>query len=334
MPTEKMDHWERLRCTLAGNDVDRPPVSMWCHFWDRENTAEALAGSMLEYYNKYDWDFLKVQSRSTYAMEAFGLEVFYEGAKHGVTKHPISGPKDYLALKVPDVTAGPFKEMLDAADLINQGLNKRAPFIWTIFSPMVLASRMMPKEATFLEYLREYPQEANHALNVVADTLIAFAGHMIEHGATGFFYGTNSWGTTDAITEEEYRKYIMPYDLKVLEALPKVGSEFTLLHVCRDHCMVKAFKDYPVQIFNWDSRGEGNPSLSEVRSLVKDRTVLGGMNFNQKLVDATPEQLTAEVAALHTAMGNKHWILGGGCAFPWTTPEANLHAIREAIDNV
>lgn len=333
MSLQTMNSWERVRATLKGEEVDRPAASFWCHYFNQEDTAEKLANSMLNHQKKYGWDFLKVQSRSTFLMEAFGLEVFYEeSGKHGVTKRPCNSPEDLARMTVPDLSSGPLGEMIAAAKLISEGLKGEVPMVWSIFSPAVVTSRLMPSEAMFLQYLYEYPDEAQHAMDVVADTLIAFSNEIIGAGVNGFFYGTNSWATKDVLTVEEYKRLVAPYDLRVLEALPKTGSEFTLLHVCRNNCMVRDLVDYPVDILNWDSRGEGNPALADVREAAGGRTVMGGMTYDQKLISASPAQVKTEVATLRAAMGNRNWILGGGCAYPSATPEENMLAIREALD--
>lgn len=334
MSTQDMTHWERIRATLRGDEVDRPAASFWCHYFEQENTAEKLAVSMINHQKKYDWDFMKIQARSTYIMEAFGLKVVYDlSGKHGVTKRPCQTAEDLARLTAPDVTKGPLGEMLESARMITDSIKGEVPFIWPIYSPAVVASRLMPSEAAFLLCLYEHPEAAQHAMEIVSETLISFAQEMVKAGANGFFYGTNSWATKDVLTVDDYKKHIAPHDLRVLNTLPDSGSEFTLLHVCRNNCMVNELVDYPVQILNWDSRGEGNPALSVVREIAGGRSVMGGVNYDQTLVNATPEQVKTEVSALITAMGKKNWLLGGGCSYQRATPEKNMLAIRQALDS-
>ena len=42
-----MDKRERVQTALAGGQVDRPPATMWRHFYDQETTADGLAQAML-----------------------------------------------------------------------------------------------------------------------------------------------------------------------------------------------------------------------------------------------------------------------------------------------
>ena len=57
---DQMTQWERIRAALRGDEVDRPPISVWCHFYQKENSSEGLAEAMLGFQRQYDWDFMKV----------------------------------------------------------------------------------------------------------------------------------------------------------------------------------------------------------------------------------------------------------------------------------
>ena len=71
--TESMNHRERVLACLAGGDVDRPPVSMWRHFYAEETAPDTLAEAMLGFQRDYDWDFMKVNPRASYHAEDWGL---------------------------------------------------------------------------------------------------------------------------------------------------------------------------------------------------------------------------------------------------------------------
>jgi uroporphyrinogen decarboxylase len=214
-------------------------------------------------------------------------------------------------------------------ELISRGLKGKVPFIMTVFTPLSIASRLTDSEDVFLNHLHEHTSEVNQALEVITETFINFSRACLERGASGLFYATTSWATTDKLTEEEYRRYAMPYDLKLLSALPP--AEFHVLHVCRNNNMLALLKDYPVHAFNWDARGAGNPSLVEGKKIVDGRAVIDGIFHDRRLVIATPEQLEAHVKEICTSMGNRGWMLGPGCTFPPETPVENLHAIRHAV---
>jgi len=328
--TEKMTHWERVRAALKGDNVDRVPVSMWRHFYSMETSAQTLAEAMLGFQNQFDWDFMKVNPRAYYHVEDWGVRIQYTGdnSPHVVTV-PVKTPGDWLKLKVLDVNKGILREHLLALEMISRGLKGGVPFIMTVFTPLSIASRLTASEEIFLNHLREHTSEVNQALEVITDTFINFSKACLERGASGLFYATTSWATTDSLTEDEYRKYAMPSDLKLLSALPP--AEFHVLHVCRNNNMLALVRDYPVHAFNWDALGAGNPSLIEGKRMVGDRAVIGGLAHDRALIAAAPEQLVAQVKKLYTAMGNRGWMLGPGCTFPPETPVENLRAIRKAV---
>jgi len=325
----QMTRWERVRATLKGQETDRIAVSMWRHFYARETSPESLAEAMLGFQSQFDWDFMKINPRASYHAEGWGLKVKYEGDQPPqVTEAPIQKPDDWSKLEVLKLDQGVLKEHLKSLELIARGLKEEVPFIMTVFTPLSIASRLVDSEEVFLQHLREHTDKVRYALDVVTGTFINFSKACLERGASGLFYATTAWATSQRMTEAEYDKFARPYDLKLLNALPP--AEFHLLHVCRQHNFLHALKDYPVHAFNWDARGEGNSSLAEGKVVVGEKTVIGGMPQGRELVDATPQQIAAEVLSIKAGMGNRGWMLGPGCTFLPETPVANVEAIRQA----
>ena len=52
---------ERVNTVLKGGEVDRPPISLWYHFGIQHSSGERFARTTLEYFNRYDLDFLKAE---------------------------------------------------------------------------------------------------------------------------------------------------------------------------------------------------------------------------------------------------------------------------------
>jgi uroporphyrinogen decarboxylase len=327
----QMTHWERVRATLAGRETDRVAVSMWRHFYESETSAPSLAEAMLAFQTRFDWDFLKVNPRASYHVEGWGVKLRYQGTNPPeVIETPIREPSDWLRLEPLKPDQGVLKEHLDSLEIIADGLKGKVPFLMTVFTPLSIASRLVHSEELFWQHLQHHTEEVRHALEVVTETFTNFAKACLERGACGLFYATTAWATSERMSAEEYRRCARPYDLQLLLALPQ--AEFHILHVCRSHNLLETVADYPVRAFNWDVRGSGNASLAEGKRIVGGRAVIGGISHGRDLVDATPQQLAAEITALRTAMGNHGWMLGPGCTFPPDTPELNLDAIRQAVE--
>ena len=327
--TDSMSHRERVLACLAGRDVDRPPASMWRHFYAEETAADTLAEAMLGFQREYDWDFMKVNPRASYHAEDWGLEMRSGGDNPPEpVSWPVSEPGDWTRLEVLDPSAGVLGEQLEALRLIAKGLGGEVPFLMTVFTPLSIAARLVPSEETFLQHFREHPESVGHALEVVTETFVRYTNACLDVGASGLFYATTSWATTDSLTLDEYGALARPYDLRVLEAAS--GAEFNLLHVCRDNNMLAALADYPVHAFNWDAHGQGNLSLADGLSLLAPRAVVGGLPHKGDLVDAEPVDLARDVRSTTQSMGERGWMLGTGCTFPPNTPAANVRAVANA----
>ena len=64
---------ERVMAAVRGEAVDRVPVSLWLHNFATENSAETLTAETLRLARRFDWDFLKPQSRAQCFAEMWGL---------------------------------------------------------------------------------------------------------------------------------------------------------------------------------------------------------------------------------------------------------------------
>jgi len=330
MPSS-MTSRERVRAALDGREVDRPPVSMWRHFFDKERSAEDLAAAMLAYQKLHGWDFMKMNPRASYHAEPWGLRVRYSGDRPpDVTAVPVNDPKDWLKIEPVRLDHPIFREQLRAIELISQGLGSRLVFLATVFNPISVASRLAASEDAFMRHLREHTAQVDSAIEAITETFTAFAKAAMERGAGGLFFATTAFASTDRMTVAEYRRYARPWDLKVLDAVQ--APDFHMLHVCRDNNMLPEFRGYPVDAFNWDVRGIGNPGLAEGKAILGGRCVVGGIPQKDGMVSATPQQMRGEVVGLRSAMGKKGWMLGSGCTYAPETPEANVKAVREAIE--
>ncbi len=92
---------ERVLAALAGDEVDHPPVSLWRHFPERDQSAQDLAGSTLGWQQLLDLDFIKLMPPGDYATIDWGAKSEFQGAPGGTreTVHfPIQKPDDWLSI--------------------------------------------------------------------------------------------------------------------------------------------------------------------------------------------------------------------------------------------
>ena len=108
---------ERVINVLKKNEVDRPPVSMWKHFFKEENSSNELAESMLSFQNKFNWDFMKVNPRFSYHTEDWGVKMkTYNDSFKSPDKieYPIKQKSDWNKIKYLDINKGVLGEHLES----------------------------------------------------------------------------------------------------------------------------------------------------------------------------------------------------------------------------
>ncbi|MCS7276976.1 MAG: hypothetical protein NZ695_08195 [Dehalococcoidia bacterium] len=327
-----MDKTRRVLAALSGLAVDRVPVSAWGHDFRREWSPEGLAEATLEAYERYDWDFIKVNPRATYYAEAWGarFEPSADGSEGPRLVEPgLRGEADLARIEPVDPRRGPFGEQLQALRLIARRLGGEAPFVQTVFAPLAVLSRMAGGPGSVKEMMAKAPEALERALGAVAITLADYARACIEAGASGIFYATVEWGSRDLISPQEYARFGRPYDLRVLAAVAE--APFNILHVCRTRNLLLWLLDYPVSCFHWAAHEESNPALEEVKARV-GVAVSGGVAHDGALANGDPEGVMAQALEAIRRSGGRRFLLAPGCSVPPSAPAECLRALRQAAE--
>ena len=159
----KMTKKARVDAALRNEGVDRLPVTLWRHFFECERTAEDLAGAMLAFHKKYDWDWMKVNPRGSYHVEDWGVTTDYGAGgqydKPTTTSYPIQSVGDWGKLKVLSPDAGALDEQIEALERIGESLGGEVYFLETVFSPLSLAADMVENAKVAIpQLMRDEPQ--------------------------------------------------------------------------------------------------------------------------------------------------------------------------------
>jgi uroporphyrinogen decarboxylase len=326
-----MTRRERIRTTLAGETADRPPVSLWRHFYDREGSAEALAEVMLEFQSTYDWDFMKVNPRASYHVEDWGVRTERPGTgpldKPKVVKSVVKRPEDWDGIRPLDVRQGVLAEHLDAEERIAAKIQGDVDWVMTVFNPISIAADLVNDDALFIEHLRRHGERVHGALRAITETFAAFTRETIARGASGIFFATTDWGNHTRIGREVLDEFGRPYDLRVLAETS--AAPMNILHVCGPGAYVRELDDYPVQILSWDTHEAGNPSIRAMRG-VTEKTLLTGISHEGTFARGPAKALEEEARAAIAESGGTRFILGPGCTVPAASPAEHYATVREA----
>lgn len=319
----------RVLAALRGEPVDRVPISLWLHNFAAENSAAELSAETLRLARRFQFDFLKPQTRAQCFAEAWGLR--YQPStrpaeKFTVTQYPLRGAADFARLRPADPLSGALGEQLQALEQIRAGVGPDTPIIWTVFAPIMTARYLVPgDEAQILELARSEPAALAKGLEAITETLAGYARAALERGADGIFYATTA-ARAGQLTAEECRRFQRPYDLPILEAVQR--ASFNLLHVCGERVWFDEFIDYPVHAFSW-AQGAGNPTLSEGHRRT-GRAVVGGLPGKPVFGQLAPGELAARARAAIAELNGRWLLLGPDCSINPDTPEENIQAAVDA----
>ncbi len=325
-----MEKRERVFSALKGEEVDRPPVALWRHFPEQDQTAWGLARAVADWQKKWDWDFVKVTPTSGYYFEDWGGTFEYRplGNVHGtrtVLSRPVQSRSALQSLKPLDVTQGVYGRELQALRELRKLLDEDVPVLETVFSPFNVASSLMGEFLAIA--MADYPDEMQQAMDVITEVTTDFAVASLEAGADSIFFATQM-AQPGLADEDQFRTWGIPYDQRVLNAL-RGRTDFLLLHIHGDDIYFDPpVRAYPVDAVNWHTRIAG-PSLQEALTRF-DGAVVGGLTEGM-LVNGHPDDVRAQAVDAVEETNGRRLVVGAGCVTPITTPEENIQAVREAF---
>ena len=328
---------ERVMAAVKGEPVDRVPASFFEFNHLAERSSDMTAANLLEQNSRYNWDFIKVNLRSSYYAEAWGCKYRWDPQKGSLQQvdHVIKSASDFRKLEDLDPTKGVFGDQVRVAKLLGEALKGSTPYVQTVYTPLSVAARLAgakvgPSESDEIrQFMREDPEALHDGLQVITQTLADYAKEAIRAGADGIFLATTMW-SRDTITEEDYKIFGRTYDLPILEAVIQEGATFNVLHLCRENIMFDLLSDYPVQVINYDALSPRNPSLREAMGRT-DKALWGGVDHKVTLLKGPVSQVVAEVQAALEQTGGKRLFIGPGCATQSQVPEAYLLAIKKVL---
>jgi uroporphyrinogen decarboxylase len=319
-----VDHWNRIQAAIEGGRADRVPVALWRHFPLDDQDPGRLAELTLRYQRDWDCDLVKFMPSGTYSVEDWGAKSVYEPTFNGARSITVPGVRraeDWLRLPRLDPKKGVLGAQNEALARAAAELHGSVPILQTVFSPLTTA-RKLAGEA-LLEQLRSEPEAVEAGLRVITDTTIAFAEEALKAGAHGIFFATQL-ATTEVLTEEEYRRFGMRFDLEFFGSI-REKTRLNMLHIHGESIMFGLLSDYPVEMINWHDRLTA-PTLKAALGKFKG-AVVGGVEERELLVSGGEAAVRAQVRDAIAQTGGRRLVVGPGCVAAIAAPEHNIRAV-------
>jgi uroporphyrinogen decarboxylase len=325
-----MNKRERLQRTIAGDETDRIPVALWRHFPGDDERAADLARSTVEWQRTYDWDFVKVTPASSYAVADYGVQDQWEGNLEGTrvnTRRAVSRSLDWTDLRPADPSRGSLGRMMECLRLICAELGDETPIIQTIFNPLAQAQNIAGKDQ-LIQHMRTQPDRLHSGLNVITESILRFINALRKLPLAGIFYAVQH-GSYHIMSAEEYRIFGLPYDRKIMEALPS-NWWLNVLHLHGNAPMFNVAAQLPAQVVNWHDRST-EPDLAQGKTMFNG-AVCGGLEQWEHLHNGTPSTVLDAARSAMELTSRRRFILATGCVTMITTPLSNIRATRNAVE--
>lgn len=329
--TSTMNHWERVRAAIKGEEVDRVPISLWRHWPVEDETPEGLAMAMVRWQKKYDFDLVKFMPTGTYGAHDWGVETVYNPGFRGnrlVTKTAINAPDEWPKLPALDPHAGALGQEVEAIRIAAKELDNSVPILQTVFSPLTTAVKLAGEAA--YAHLRLHSDLFKEGLRIITDTTIAFTKACLEAGAHGVFFATQN-GSYRLLNDAEFQEFGVPYDVEILEAIA-ADTELNMLHAHGEDIMFTRLSTYPVELINWHDRYTW-PSIKQALDLF-DGLLVAGIDDRKLIAEGSPDDIRAQVRDAVTQANRRRLMVGPGCVIPTNTPDANVRAAVETVQEM
>ncbi len=321
---------ERLERAIAGQEVDRVPVALWRHWPGDDQRATDLAEATVAFQRRWDFDFVKVTPASSFCITDYGVQDRWVGSLEGTreyVKRAVERSLDWTELRVLDPTRGALGRQLETLRMIRAALGDDVPIIQTIFSPLAQAKNIAGKPQV-IKHMRTVPDRLQTGLGIITESTLRFIEAMRQIGIDGIFYAVQH-ASYAVMSEDEYRAFGRPYDLRILEALPEAWW-LNVMHLHGDTPMFDVVADYPVQVINWHDR-ETSPSLADGK-LKFEGAVSGGLGRWNPMHNGTPVEVRTQARQAIEETNGRRFILSTGCVIMTTTPLSNIRAAREVVE--
>ncbi len=316
-----MNKKERVIAAIEKKPVDRVPTSFSLHFPAEVQKGQAAVDAHIEFFNETDCDILKIMNENLVPPigEMHGPEDWSQ-----VPAHTKSSPFIQEELNL-------IKGTLEAADKDVFSLVTIHGITASTIHPIEQRYGYVPVREMLVEHLRANPTPVLAAMDRIADVMCELVRESAALGADGIYYAALG-AERHFFTDEEFARWIEPYDLRILQAARDAGL-YNFLHICKENLNMQRYANYAdlVDVVNWGVYETGF-SLQEGKELFPNATIMGGLaNRSGVFVEGSAAEIGEAVRKVIADFGTTGFMLGADCTLP---TEISYDRIKAAVQAV
>ncbi|OZG61798.1 uroporphyrinogen decarboxylase [Bifidobacterium lemurum] len=332
---------------VAGKTTVPFLTAAWQHFNGHENDPEDFAQRTIDFVEKWDWDWVKINPRATYHSEIWGST--YDPDEYG-PHDPIQKQLSAIIEKPTDVRkigriaiedSPVLQEHLKGATIIGEHFQDRI-VVMTLFSPlsvlMQCAGMSLYKgdpiygsttDFGIKELILDQPEAAKQALQNITDTYVDYVKALVTPreqggaGLDGIFFAVTGTASNNYFTKAEFDEFSRPFDMQVLAA---AEDKVKVFHTCRMDSHPEWFSDYPISAIHWDQFMRDNPAITEDLGV----TPIGGVNFTLFASDGDVSLVKKQLNETLKECDGKPFFLAPSCTIPTPASDESLALLRSA----
>ena len=301
---QSMTKKERVLAAMDNRPVDRVPMGFWYHF-SSEDCGQKTVDDHLAFYRGSGNDFIKIMCDGFFNYPNPQIAGF-------------TAPSDWKQQKPMGPDSEWVRRQAARAKAVKEAVGDECCVFYNVFNPMSLF-RFETSDERLMGDLKADPEAVCAAFRAIGEDVKSLVKALFEEAKLDGIYFCVQNAETFRFTEEEYKKYVMPYELEILE-YANTFSNYNILHCCGwagDKNRIEVWKDYPAKCINWAVYVE-NMKLSEGKKFFGGKCVLGGFANTKAgiLYSGSEEAIRRETDRLIEEAGNLGVIIGADCTMP------------------
>jgi len=324
----------RFLSALFGGRIDRPSVAnptsiatvelmerTGSYFPDAHLDGEKMAILAAAGHDLLGYDTISPVFSVQQEAAALGCQVDW-GDRQNMpvnTTSPFSEP-DEIRIPADFLDQPSIHAVLEAIRMLRSRYGDHVAIVGKVMGPWTLSYHLYGIQPFLIDTI-DNPDRVGRFLNVLKEVTVLFGQAQMRSGADVLVVADHATG--DLVSPACYRDFLLPVHREITKRL---GCP-TILHICGDttnrldHIATAGF-----DAFHFDSKVRAAEALRIVNGRI---TLVGNVNNPQTLLHGSPEQVKAETKALVAAGVT---IIGPECAVPLATPNRNLAAIVQAVE--